>query len=96
MSSGADLKALIATTEALIGQVQKALQAAGDAAAAQAADEAARKVARRRQQHEEDMRRFVFEQVSLAQQKPVLNAPSLEAEPGAQFARRVRRRRTLV
>lgn len=48
------------------------------------------------QREEFDLHRFVCEQVNLAQQKPGLPAAEIRPDAMTTFARRIRRRRTLI
>jgi hypothetical protein len=99
MQSGSDASSLIKEAQALIEQARRSLEGSAGffRAHAQAAGQAPAQLKQRRDEAQaENLRRFVCEQVNLAQQQPVLPSPEVESDAMTQFARRVRRRRVIV
>ena len=90
-----DATRLIAETEALIAQAKRSLEGSEGFFRDHGRD-AGQMLGQLKQQREDELHRFIVEQVSLAQQQPALPAPEVEADPATRFARKVRRRRVIV
>jgi hypothetical protein len=94
MQTGVDIESLLAQANALVEQAQVDLGAGLSFRREHAAE--FRLLAQAARRGEEELRRIVAENVSLANQRPVLPAAPVMVDSSTVFARRVRRRRLIV